>query len=215
MSASWIEPPPPPPHETGCFAKGCLILLVFCFFLALAFIGGTFYAVRYLRTTYFPATAIQLPPNPATEEEQHLALANWEIFERKARAHLPARIEMTAAELNALIAAQPELRGKALVSIDEHDLAHLRVSFPLAEVKWLRGHYVNGECAVRAAADGNPANARFTRVIVNGESVPEEALQWRYPWSLRGFISHWTEQNDLKLFLIREGKIILETQGSG
>lgn len=215
MSATWIEPPPPPQRETGCFAKGCLILVVFCIILGIAFIGGTFYAVRYLRTTYFPTTPTQLPSNTTTEEDQRLALANWEIFERKARAHLPARIEMTAAQLNALIAAEPELRGKALVSIDEHDIAYLKVSFSLADVRWLRGHYVNGECAIRSAADGNPANARFTRVIVNGEPVPEEALQWRYPWSLRGFISRWTEQNDLKIFLIRDGKIILETQGSG
>jgi hypothetical protein len=216
MSATWIEPPPQPPQSgMGCFGKGCLILVVFCIVLGLAFIGGTFYAVRYLRTTYFPTAPVTLPANPTTKEEQQLALANWNIFERKARAHLPARIEMTAQELNALIAAEPELRGKALFSIDEDDLAHLQVSIPLADVSWLRGHYVNAECNIRSAADGNPANARFTRVIVNGEAVPEETLQWRYPWSLRGFISRWTEHNDLKVFLIRDGKIILETQGSG
>src|ERR1700730_3839160 len=119
MSAMWIEPPPPQ-RGMGCFSKGCLILTVFFIVLALAFMGGTFYAVRYLRSNYFPETQVELPANAASEREQKVALANWRIFERAARAHMPARIEMTADELNALIAANPKLRGKAYVTIEDN-----------------------------------------------------------------------------------------------
>lgn len=207
----WIEPPPPQ-RGMGCFSKGCLILTVFFIVLALAFIGGTFYAVRYLRSNYFPKTQVELPANRASEREQQLALANWKIFERKARAHMPARIEMTADELNALIASNPKLRDKAYVTIEDN-VARLRVSAPISSSRWLRGHYINGECTVQSASSGDPEDARITNVIVNGHVVEEAALTWRYPWSLRSFISHWTDENNLKTFDLREGKVILETKG--
>ncbi|MDQ2824414.1 MAG: hypothetical protein M3R29_03095 [Verrucomicrobiota bacterium] len=210
MSA-WIEPPPAQ-QGMGCFAKGCLILLVFCILLGLAFIGGTFYAVRYLRSNYFPTTYVQLPATTSTEEEQQLARAHWKIFENAARAHAPARIEMTARELNALIASEPRLRGKAYVSIDDN-VGHVQLSIPLDTSRWLRGHFVNGECTVTSASSGSPAHARITNVVVNGHTVDEAALAWRYPWSLRGFLSNWTEENNLKTFEISDGKVILESKG--
>lgn len=211
MSA-WIEPPPPQ-QGMGCFAKGCLILIAFCILLGLAFAGGTFYAVRYLRSNYFPTTRVQLPATTSTEEEQQLARANWKIFENAARAHAPARIEMTAQELNALIASEPKSRGKAYVSID-NNVGHVQVSIPLNASRWLRDHYANAECTVTSASGGSPAHARITNVVVNGHAVDEAALTWRYPWSLRGFLSNWTEENNLKTFEIRDGKVILETKGS-
>ena len=198
----------------GCFAKGCLILVVFFMLLVAAFIGGTIYAVRYLRTNYFATETVELPASTPTEQEQQLARANWKIFERSARAHQTARIEMTADELNALIASEPKLRGKAYVSI-ENDAARLQVSFPLDRVRLLRGRYVNGEGTVQSAPSGNPGDARITNVIINGKAVPDEPLTWHGPFSLRRYIEEWTEENDLKTFEVRDGKVILETKGSG
>ena len=212
MNASWIEPPPPQ-RSSGCFGKGCLILFAFFLILIVAFAGGTFFAVRYLRTSYFPETRVQVPPAPSTEEEQQVARARWHSFERAARARTPAQIEMTAAELNALIEAEPELRGKAFVVIEEN-VARLQVSIPLDNVPLLRGHFVNGECTVQAAPSGNPADARITGVVINGKAVGENALNWRGPWALRRYIDDWVEENDLKRFEIANGKVILETRGS-
>src|SRR5438309_3099401 len=126
---TWIEAPPPQ-RGMGCFAKGCLILIAFFILLGLAFVGGTFFAVRYLRSTYFPTQQVQLPANTATENEQQSARTKWNSFERDAHAQAPARIEMTADELNALIASEPKLRGKARVSID-NNVGRLQVSIPL------------------------------------------------------------------------------------
>jgi len=196
----------------GCFARGCLTLIAFFVFLGLAFIGGTYFAVRYLRTSYFPTTRVEVPAATATEEEQQSARAHWDTFERAARAHTPARIEMTADELNALIASEPELRGKARVSITDN-VGHLQVSVPLNDTRLFRGHYINAECTVEAAEDGNPDDVRLTSVIINGKTMPGDALNWRGPWSLHRYISDWTEPRDLKKFEIREGKVILETRG--
>jgi hypothetical protein len=212
-NASWIEPPPPQ-KGLGCFGKGCLILLVFFILLGAAFIGGTYLAARYLRSEYFPTTQVQLPPPTATEDEQQAARSRWDAFEKAARTHRAARIELTADDLNALIASEPELRDKANVSI-ESNVAHLRVSFPLGDVRWVRGHYLNAECTVQSAIGGNPADARVTSIVVNGRSVGEDVLRWQYgSWSVRRYISDWSDERNLEKFEIGDGKVILETKSS-
>lgn len=213
MSNSWTQPPPPPQQKgMGCFAKGCLILIVFLIFLCLAMIGGTIYGVRYLRGSYFATTSAQLPSNAATAPEQESARQKWYAFERAARAHAPARVEMTADELNALIASEPRLRDRAFVTIDGN-VGHLRVSIPLIDVSWLRDRYLNAECVVQSSVSGNPAGARITSVVVNGHAVSDDALNLQYPpWSLRRYLANWAETNDLKTFEIRDGKVILETK---
>jgi hypothetical protein len=210
---TWIEPPPPQKKRMGCFAKGCLILIAFVILLGAAFAAGTYFAVRFLRVQYFPAQHIQLPPSSATAEEQQAVRARWDAFEAAARAHQPAQVELTADDLNALIASEPTLRGKAQALI-EGDLGHLRVSVPLDAVPWLRGHYVNAECTVQSAPDGNPAEARVSSIVVNGRPLGEELLGWQYrSWSLRRYMSDWSKERNLDRFEITGGKVILETKG--
>lgn len=212
--STWIEPPPPQ-RGMGCFAKGCLILVVFGIVLFIAFIGGTFLAMRYLRTQYFPKTSVEVPASTATEQDQQQAATKWREFERRARAHQPARVELTADEINALIASEPMLRGKAHVSI-EGDAAHLKVSIPLTQVRWLTGHYINGECTVQSGSTGDVSDLRISNVIVNDRAVADEALQWQYgPWSVRRYINDWAADENLKRFEINDGRVIIETNGSG
>ena len=212
-NAAWIEPPPPQ-RGMGCFAKGCLILVVFVIVLVIAFVGGSYVAIRYLRSEYFPMTHVQLSTSMATEQEQETVRARWDAFEKAAHAGEPARIELTTDDLNALIDSEPNLRGKAHVSID-NDVGHLQVSIPLADVRWLRGHYINAECTVQSAAGGSPADARITRIVVNGRSVREEVLRWQYrSWSLRGYMSDWSNNNNLERFEIEDGKVVLQTKES-
>src|SRR5205085_2589110 len=108
-------------------------------------IGGTIYGVRFLRHNYFPRTGVQLPVNNSTPEEQRSARQKWSSFEQAARLHKAAHVEMTANELNALIASDHKWRNRAYVIIKD-SVGHLRVSIPLNEVNWLNGHYINGEC---------------------------------------------------------------------
>jgi len=209
---TWIEPPPPQ-KGMGCFAKGCLILVAFFILLSLAFVGGTFFAVRYLRGEYFPTTNTELPAATPTEQEQQDVQTRWRLFDTHARAHEPARIELTGDEINALIASEPEIRGKAFVIIEEN-VGHVRVSIPLDKVRWLKGHYLNGECTVQSSVDGSPGGARITSIVVNGRPVAEEALRWQYgSWSLRRYLTDWTNSSNLKTFEIRDGRVILETKG--
>jgi hypothetical protein len=213
-SSSWIEPPPQR-HGVGCFAKGCLILAVFFILLGLSFVAGTYYAAKFLRTEYFSTEPERLPISQATVEDEDAVRARWDSFEKAARAHEPARIELTADNLNALIAAEPKLHGDAYVTIEDNT-AHLQVSIPVGRSWWLRGRYVNAQCSVQSAPSGKPEDAQITSIIVNGRPVGEEFLSWQYgSWSFKRYVAEWTTQTNVKTFEISDGKVILETNASG
>jgi hypothetical protein len=212
-SSSWIEPPPQQ-RGLGCFAKGCLILVVFVILLALAFVAGTYFAARYLRTEYFSVHHDRLPNSQATTDEEEGARARWDAFEKSARANQAARIELSADDLNALIASEPKLHGNAFVTIKDNT-AQLQLSMPLARSRWLTGRYINAQCSVQSAPSAKPEDARITSIIVNGRPVGEEFLSWQYgSWSFKRYLSDWTTQTNLKTFDISDGKVILETNGS-
>ena len=212
-SSSWIEPPPQQ-RGLGCFAKGCLILVVFFILLGLAFVGGTYFAAKYLRTEYFSAHHDRLPFSQATVEEEEAVRARWDAFEKAAHANQAARIELSADDLNALIASEPKLHGNAYVTIEDNT-AHVQLSMPLGKARWLTGRYINAQCSVQAAPSGKPEAALITSIIVNGRPVGEEFLSWQYgAWSFKRYLSDWIGQTNLKTFEISDGKIILETSGS-
>lgn len=212
--SSWIEPPP---HQRGlgCFAKGCLILVVFGLLLCLSFIAGTYYASRFLRTEYFSGEHDRLPIGHASVEEEKAVRTRWDAFEKAVRAHEPARIELTADDINALIASDPKLRGDAYVTM-EGDTALVKVSMPIGRNWWLSGRYINASCSVDSSSSGKPEDARFTNIIVNGKPVGEEFLSWQYGgWSFKRYVDKWTGETNLKTFEIADGKVILETNATG
>ena len=211
--SSWIEPPPAQ-RGLGCFAKGCLILVVFFILLALAFVAGTYFAAKYLRTEYFSSHHERLPISQATVEEEQAVRARWDAFEKAAHANQAARIELTADDLNALIASELKLHGNAYATIEDNT-AHLQLSMPIGKARWLNGSYLNAQCSVQAAPSGKPEAALITSIIVNGRPVGEEFLSWQYgSWSFKRYLSDWISQTNLKTFEISDGKIILETNGS-
>jgi hypothetical protein len=211
-SSSWIEPPPAQ-RGLGCFAKGCLILVVFSILLALAFVAGTYFAAKYLRTEYFSIHHERLPISQATVEEEQAVRSRWDEFEKAAHAHEAARIALSADDLNALIASESKLHGNAYVTIEDNT-AHLQLSMPIGKARWLNGRYLNAQCSVQSAPNGKPEDARITSIVVNGRPVGEEILSWQYgTWSFKRYITDWTGRTNLKTFEISDGRIILETDG--
>ena len=145
---SWIEPPPKR-KGMGCLGKGCLLIIVFLILLAVAFVIG-FYTGTKPR---------EMPQVQISEEEQNTVRARWDEFEagtqteqitpvptpppaseetpppEVAPSPVPTppssnRIELSAADINALIARGRKTRGKGFVSID-NNVARVQVTYPL------------------------------------------------------------------------------------
>jgi hypothetical protein len=210
-SSSWIEPPPER-HGVGCFVKGCLILVVFFICLGLAFVAGYYFAQKH---EHFSTHHEPLPTSHATVEEENEVRARWDSFEKSARANEFARIELSADDINALVASEPKLRGNVYATIDD-TTGHLQISMPLAKGGWFRGRYVNAQCSVQSGPSRKPEDVRITSIIVNGKPVGEEVLSWRYGTlpSFKSYIANWIGQSNLKTFDISDGKVILETNGN-
>jgi hypothetical protein len=141
------------------------------------------------------------------------AQARWTAFQRAAREGEKVRIELTAADINTLIAGDPNTRGKAVVRIDDN-VGRVTVSIPLDGIAFMGGRYVNGEATVRASPDGDPAKAQISNLIVGSESVPDDFLDRRiFGWSsVRGYINDWLQRENIASFRIENNRAIGETR---
>ena len=219
---TWIEPPPKQ-RKTGCLGKGCLMLVVFLILLAVAFFVGGYAGVRYVVTSTTPR---EIPQIETTEAEQEAVQHRWEEFKvgpRSAPAEATAptttteitptpvpstnRIELSASDINQLIAGSKKLRGKGFVSI-ENNVARVQVSVPLEKVGF-RGRFLNGELQVRSAPDRNPRNIEVTEVSLGGvsEKILNSLLGFR---SLRSYADQYATEYDITSFAIEDNKVIIE-----
>ena len=227
MSPTWIEPPPKQ-RKTGCLGKGCMMLVVFLILLAVAFFVGGYVGVRYVVTSNTPK---EIPQVESSETEQAAVQQRWQEFTvgpRSAPVETPAtttttttevvpaplpssnRIELTAADINQLIAGSRKLRGKGFVSI-ENNVARVQVSVPLEKVGF-RGRFLNGEFQVRSSPDRNPRNIEVTEVSLGGvsEKILNSLLGFR---SLRSYADQYATEYDITSFAIEDNKVIIENGG--
>src|SRR5919204_1009421 len=116
---TWVEAPPPR-RGLGCFARGCLILLVFAIVLAIACFAGVYWGfqrnsaimhgIYWLAKTHSIADAsVPVPEFTASDNQIQSVRERWQDFEQKARAGQPAEMELTADDINTLIAKNPDV----------------------------------------------------------------------------------------------------------
>src|SRR2546427_5768584 len=128
----WVDAPPPR-RGLGCFARGCLILLVFGIVLAMACFAGLYWGLQrhsavvhgifcLAKTHSVAEESAPVPKFAASDEQIQSVQERWEDFEQKKRAGQPAEIELTADDVNTLIAARRDARVKAFVWMDENRL---------------------------------------------------------------------------------------------
>src|SRR6266498_3918239 len=130
----WVDAPPPR-KGLGCFARGCLILGVFAIVLAIACFAGLYWGFQrhsaVVHGTYWLAKthSIAEAPTPvpeftASDQQVQLTQERYQEFEQKARAGQRAEIELTADDINSLIATNRVACGKIFVSIEETRMRH-------------------------------------------------------------------------------------------
>jgi hypothetical protein len=157
------QPPPPPPSVPpiqpapayypprsgmGCFAKGCLTVLILGF-LFIAVVGGGcwyFYKKTFNNlTSTAPAEVRAEPPTPAqTKSADDSAARLDEAISRNKETTL----EFTGPELNYLLSRQSDLswlRGRSRIVIADSTMT-VALSAPLSSLPWpgLKGRWFNG-----------------------------------------------------------------------
>ncbi len=219
---TWVEAPPPR-KGLGCFARGCLILLVFAIVLAIACFAGMYWGfqrhsavvhgIYWLAKTHSIAEApAPVPEFTASDEQIHAVRERWQDFEQKTRAGQPAEIELSADDINALIASNREARGKVSVSIEGNQL-RFQASVPLGEFLGRPGYYFNGDITVEFKGAESLENPQFNRLMVNGEQVPSDLLNWKYrSRRLHEYLADYQNSYDIGTIEVRDGKLILRSR---
>lgn len=218
---TWVEAPPR--KGLGCFGRGCLILLVFLIVLAIACFAGVywglhrhsalFYGNYWLAKTRSIAEApTAVPGFNASNQQIQLIQERWQDFEQKTRAGQPAEIELSADDINALIATSDDVRGKVFASIDGDQL-RLQASLPIGGVLGRPGYYFNGDVIIELKGAQSLDSPRLSRITINGEQVPTDFLNWKYRFrELREYLAEQGNAYDVGAIEVREGKLILRSR---
>jgi hypothetical protein len=217
----WVEAPPPK-RGMGCFARGCLILVVFGIVLAIACVAGLYWGfqrhsaivhgVYWLAKTHSLAeTPAPVPEFAASDEQIQRVQERWRDFEQKIRAGQSVEIELTADDINSLIAAKRDGRWKAFVSIEDNSL-RLQTSVPLGEFLGRSG-YFNGDIMIQLNGAQSLEHPQLNRIVVNSKPVPRDLLNWKYrSRRLRDYIADYRNSYDIGTIEIRDGKLILRSR---
>ena len=228
---------PPPKRGMGCFAKGCLILIACAVLLVVVGVGGSFWSLRHVYLSDKPALIPEASTpsettGAATPDETSVATPTkraaaavrerLDTMKNAAPAHERTGVELTAADINALIASNRKSAGMASVSIDGN-VAQVQVSIPLerldAPFRNAFGpgqRYLNGTVTIVAPPGTNASNVQLSGVTVNGHPFPTGLLDWGLLGvgpSLRSYVMKYANQYGVTDGEIRDGKVILYTSG--
>jgi hypothetical protein len=218
----WVDAPPPK-KGLGCFGRGCLILVVFAIVLGIACVAGMYWGFQrnsaMLHGIYWLTKAhaiaqgpVPLPEFTPSDQQLEAVHERCQDFEQKARAGQPAELELTADDINALIATNQDVRGKVFVSIEENRL-RFQTSVPLGEFIRRSGYYVNGDITVEPKGAASLENPQLSRISVNGQSIPSDLLNWKYRSKrLRDYLADYRNDSGVGAIEIRDGKLILRSR---
>ncbi len=216
----------PPRSGMGCFAKGCLTLVIAFFLLAIVCVGG-FWFVFHRAARVFTST------EPEMIAVQQSSPAEIQTAEAKKRTFLDAvhnnqatTVEFTAADLNALIATDRDfhaVRNHSLVSI-ANSLVTLQLSAPLdsLKLKMFRGRWFNG----RLMFGFNYADENLSVDVKSGEANGHQISdKWLNPQVQSAFNSRLNQDlrerhgehdawlSHVKTASVQDDRIIVTTRG--
>jgi hypothetical protein len=218
---TWVEAPPRR-KGLGCFARGCLILLIFAIVLAIACFAGMYWGLHRHSALFYGSywlaktRSIAEAPAPvrefsASDQQIEHVRERWQDFEQKTRAGQAAEIELSADDINALVATTEDVRGKLFASIDGNQL-HLQTSLPIGGFLGRPGYYFNGDVIIELNGAQSLDSPEFSRITINGQQVPTDFLTWKYrSRQLREYLADQRNAYDIGTIEIRDGKVILRS----
>jgi hypothetical protein len=226
---------PPPKRGSGCLAKGCLTVIVVAILLVVVGVGGTYWGLRHVYLSDKPApiseTTAPTETSAATLGDTSLAPPSeksaevrkrMDTMKKAARAHEPSEVELTAEDINALIAANRKSRGTASVGINDTALQAQfsipleRLDVPFQSAFGLGDRYLNATVTITAPPGTNASSVQLNEVTLNGHGIPAGLLDWGLPGvgrSLRSYVIKYANQYGVTGGEIRDGKVILRTGG--
>jgi hypothetical protein len=203
----------------GCLGKGCLILSCFIVFLIIAGAIGLYFgfkthsavlrSVLWAKKTHvLSQESSPVPQFETTQENVETAKQKWQNFEKTR--DQPAHIELTADDLNNLIANNRHARGKVFVEIEGNRL-RIQTSVPLGEYISGGRYYLNGDIVIQSDGPQTLGSPRLSSITVNNEPIPADVLDWKYrSRQLREYLGDYRATYGDGTIEIRDGRVIID-----
>ena len=219
---------PPPRQGLGCFAKGCLTLVIAGFvFLVICIFGGWFVLNRLINkyTSTEPARIEATQPTPA---ESQAAEAKWNALRTAIRNNQETSVEFTATDINALIANDPDFRdARGHVHVDiANSIVSLDLSAPLESMKWraARDRWFNGNIRFGMTFIDDDFSFELKSAEANGYHLPsilftsdfERSFNRSFNERFRSSSVKHRERNDdfrhIRSVSVQDDKVIVTTR---
>jgi hypothetical protein len=178
---------PPPPvvvrekRGMGCFGCGCLVVLVVLILLA-ALVGGLSYFAYTKGMTLTSTTPGGIQTFDGGDDVYHGAEQKLTTFNEAVQQNQPATLELSADEVNTLIARSPDLAGSQIhlfLSFTD-STAHVQASLPtnLLPFGIIKDRYINGDSDFIPGLDPSTKSVTLVlqRLRIGSEEVPKGDL---------------------------------------
>lgn len=209
----------PQKRTLGCFAYGCITVVILAVIAIVALTYWTKSAFDNLVDNYTDETPLVLPVVDISDAELTVLKERVDVF-RKAvdENETEVRLELTANELNALIMHDSEmeaLKGKVYLDIKDDQLVG-EVSLPLGEldIPFGEGRYFNGHGVFDVSLIRGELAVYVEVLEINGEALPSAfmgGLEGKNLLENANFDDDTEEFMDrLKTLEIRDEKVVLE-----
>lgn len=162
----------------GCFAKGCLTLLIIGFVLIAGVIGGTWYIcwkAADTLTSFEPIDFRIVPPDAA---QRRTAESSVTRVKTAIATGQETTIAFTAADLNALVDQDPDfshLRGRIRIDIAD-SIMTVTMSAPLDDFRWarLKRRWFNASATFSFAYAFGMFRLDLRSAEANGHQLPDD-----------------------------------------
>lgn len=170
---------PIPPHQgMGCFAKGCLVIVIAGTLLICALGVGAWFVYGRAVTRFTSPQPADVRIENISDVDLRSAEEKVNRLEQASANNQETTVEFTGGELNALIARGPlfaEANGRARVAIADSTLT-LELSVPLDQtlLPKLKGRWFNGTANVAFSFSDEEFLFELKSGEANGRPLPEE-----------------------------------------
>jgi hypothetical protein len=214
------------PRQRGCFFYGCLTasILGLVFVVGMGILVYKIYrygidtAKQYTDTRPTPLPTVEMPAEQVKDLHARVDAFRAALDEGKPTEPLA----LTADELNALIADNPDFKGKVHADIKGDEVSG-QVSIPLQgfprPFRELNGRYINGKADLKVSLESGVLVVMLDKLEVKGQPVPESVMtQLRQQNLAQDAYKNPKNAEAIRKFesiQVKDGKIIIKARSKG
>lgn len=162
----------PPRQGRGCFFWGCLTLVILFLVMLIGVPLAAYFTLKHYVNKFTADAPLNIVAVELPEVEMQALEARFEAFDASIEKGEPQDLEVTAKEINAMLAQDDQLKGHVLVRIADGKVGG-DVSFPANNLPGGEGRHFNAAVDFEVSMVGGVLVVTLADAKVNGLSLPQ------------------------------------------